>query len=105
MPQSDGHKDALKGFGLKHHILDKVIGQLSDVDATNTLGKFGLDLLNLILQRPQLPDASFQNLVQNKIFKIKSLSTSDISILMFLAAKHIFKRERGPKFILLEYTM
>ena len=76
MPQSDGHKDALKGFGLKHHILDKVIGQLSDVDATNTLGKFGLDLLNLILQRPQLPDASFQNLIQNKIFSfVKKLKT------------------------------
>ena len=95
MPQSDGHKDALKGFGLKHHILDKVIGQLSDVDATNTLGKFGLDLLNLILQRPQLPDASFQNLMGKKIFKLKSLATSDITILMFLAAKHI-KRWQNP---------
>merc|ERR1711971_1208433 len=68
LPQSDGHKDALKGFGLKHHILDKVVGQLSDVDATNTLGKLGLDLLNLILQRPQLHDASFQNLAMVRLF-------------------------------------
>jgi hypothetical protein len=95
LPQSDGHKDALKGFGLKHHILDKIVGQLSDVDATNTLGKFGLDLLNLILQRPQLPDASFQNLMGKKKLKLKSLATSDITIWMFLAAKHI-KRWKSP---------
>merc|ERR550539_1122169 len=55
-------KDALKRFRLQHHIFYEIIGQISNIDGTDTLGEFSLDLFNFILQRPKFSDSSFDDL-------------------------------------------
>ena len=52
LPFPDGIEDSLEWLGLEHHILHKVIGEVLDVNGANALGKFNLDVLNLILQGP-----------------------------------------------------
>ena len=83
LPLTNSKKDALKGFGLQHDIFDKVVGQVVDVNGTDTLGKFTLKFGNLIFQCPKFPNALLHELQSknDKVFRGRNVVNTNLQIL------------------------